>query len=138
MSKGIIVVNVPENCLDCPMGNLNWFVDGGDSGVYCQLNKKINIPYERAETERPVWCPIKQGEDVNRWKGLDKQGRVLKLPCDTVYFICDKNSKYAHVRSKSISELYIFEIEGIDKEGRYWSKKEFAEAALKEMGGNHE
>lgn len=56
----------------------------------------------------------------------------VHLPCERVYFICDKNTKYAMIMSKSIKDLSIREIEKIDKSGYYFSTKEKAEKALEE------
>ena len=63
-------------------------------------------------------------------------GYLVVLPCDTVYFICDKGTKDAHVRTKSILDLLVYDINVIDKDGRYWSVKEEAEKALEEMKKN--
>lgn len=75
------------------------------------------------------------------YQQLEKQGRLVKLPCKDVYFIVDiNNPKYAMVMKKSIRELAIYEIEDIDKENcKYFSTKEKAEAKLKELrGGENE
>lgn len=71
-------------------------------------------------------------EKLAEYENAEEEGRLVVLPCDTVYFICDKGTKYAHVRSKSILDLCVYELKGIDKDGRYWSTKEEAEKALKE------
>lgn len=57
----------------------------------------------------------------------------VHLPCKRVYFICDKNTKFAMVMSKSIKDLCIYEIKEIDKSGHYFSTKEKAEKALEGM-----
>ena len=44
----------------------------------------------------------------------------VHLPCERVYFICDKNTKFAMIMSKSIKDLSIHEIEEIDKSGYYF------------------
>ena len=65
----------------------------------------------------------------------------VHLPCERVYFICDKNTKYAMIMSKSIENLSIHEIEKIDKNCYYFSTKEKATKALEEElrgGGNNE
>lgn len=54
----------------------------------------------------------------------------VHLPCKIVYFICDKNTKFATVMSKSIKNLSVHEIEEIDKSGYYFSTMEKAEKAL--------
>ena len=75
-------------------------------------------------------------EKLADYEGLEEQGRLLKLPCDKVYYIVDKNNpKYATVMSKSIRDLTVHEIENIDIDGRYVSTKELAEAKLKELRG---
>ena len=80
----------------------------------------------------------KAKEKLAEYETAEEQGRLMVLPCDTVYFICDKGTKDAHIRTKSILDLLVYDINGIDKDGRYWSVKEEAEKALKEMEGNHE
>ena len=78
------------------------------------------------------------GQAINKlaeYETAEEEGRMMVLPCDTVYFIWDKSSGISHVRAKSILDLYLHEILGIDRDGRYWSVKEEAEKALKEMEG---
>lgn len=72
-------------------------------------------------------------EKLAEYETAEEEGRLVVLPCDTVYFICDKGTKDAHVRTKSILDLLVYDINGIDKDGRYWSVKEEAEKALKEI-----
>lgn len=71
------------------------------------------------------------------YEDLEKQGKLVKLPCEDVYFIVDiNNPKYAMVMKRPIRELVIYEIEDIDKENcKYFSTKEKAEAKLKELRG---
>ena len=68
----------------------------------------------------------------------EEEGRLVVLPCDTVYFIWNKSSGISHVRAKSILDLSLCEILGIDKDGRYWSVKDEAEKSLKEMEGKQD
>ena len=42
-------------------------------------------------------------------------GIMITYPNDYVYYIVDKNSKYATIMKKNIRDLTIYEIEGIDK-----------------------
>ena len=72
---------------------------------------------------------------LREYETAEEEGRLVVLPCDTVYFIWNKSSGISHVRAKSILDLSLREILGIDKDGRYWSAKEEAEKALKEMEG---
>ena len=81
-----------------------------------------------------LWAE-KAKEKLAEYETAEEEGRLMVLPCDTVYFICDKGTKDAHVRTKSILDLLVYDINGIDKDGRYWSAKEEAEKALKEMEG---
>lgn len=55
---------------------------------------------------------------------------VIVLPCDKVYSIVDKNTKYAYIHSKRIEELSINEIRDLSRYG-YYTTKEEAEKALK-------
>lgn len=74
--------------------------------------------------------------EADKWeeyKKLEEQGKLLKLPYDMVWFICDRKTKYATVMSKSIRDIAIYEIEGIDKKGYYWSTRDKALAAMKEL-----
>ena len=72
-------------------------------------------------------------EKLAEYETAEEEGRLVVLPCDTVYFIWNKSSGISHVRAKSILDLSLHEILEIDKDGRYWSVKEEAEKALKEM-----
>lgn len=56
---------------------------------------------------------------------------LQQLPCEQVYYIVDKGTKYATVMSCSITDLRLYEIKGIDKAGYYWSTKEQAEEVLR-------
>lgn len=75
-------------------------------------------------------------EKLAEYETAEEEGRLVVLPCDTVYFIWNKSSGISHVRAKSILDLSLREILGIDKDGRYWSAKEEAEKALEEMKKN--
>ena len=86
--------------------------------------------------ERPGIWMNKARKKLEEYETAEEEGRLVVLPCDTVYFICDKGTKDAHVRTKSILDLLVYDINGIDKDGRYWSVKEEAEKALKEMKKN--
>lgn len=78
-------------------------------------------------------------ERLGKYEDLEEQGRLLKLPCDKVYYIVDKNNpKYAAVMRKSIRDLTVYEIENIDIDGRYFSTEELAEAKLKELRCNND
>ena len=51
MAKGILVVDIPENCYECYMSELY-----GDGVVFCGGCER-NMDY--TESRRPDWCPIK-------------------------------------------------------------------------------
>ena len=85
--------------------------------------------------ERYSWLPIcehcKERITYEKYlKTAEEQGRLVVLPCGTVYFIHNKA-----IRTKSILDLLLWEIDGIDKGGEHWSTREKAEKALKEMEG---
>lgn len=77
---------------------------------------------------------------LKTYENLEEQGKLVKLPCEDVYFIVDiNNPKYAMVMKRPIRELAIYEIEDIDKENcKYFSTKEKAEAKLKELRCNND
>lgn len=79
-------------------------------------------------------------KQLKEYQHLEKQDRLVKLPCKDVYFVIDiNNPKYAMVMKRPIRELAIYEIEDIDKENRkYFSTKEKAEAKLKELRHNND
>ena len=58
-------------------------------------------------------------------------GIKITYPFDEVYFIIDSGSKDAWISSKPVRDLTIWEIEGIDRDGHYFSTKEKAEVALR-------
>lgn len=53
MSKGIIVMDIPENCEDCPCCH----TDNYD--FYCKRNGN-HVDWE----ENPDWCPIRPMPDI--------------------------------------------------------------------------
>lgn len=80
-------------------------------------------------------CPeiCKALEKLKHYEDLEEQGKLIELPCETVWFIVDKRTQYATVMSKSIKDLCLEEIKKIDLDGRYFSTKEKAENALREL-----
>ena len=98
----------------------------------CKVDRQIGNP-NRWE------CECSRCDKPNDWKNecvkklaeyetAEEEGRLVVLPCDTVYFIHNKA-----IRTKSILDLLLWEIDGIDKGGEHWSTREKAEKALKEM-----
>ena len=75
-----------------------------------------------------AWTHAELREKLMKYETAEEEGRLVVLPCDTVYFISD-----THIRAKSVLDLLICEIDGIDKGGEHWSTREKAEKALKEM-----
>lgn len=86
------------------------------------LGYRINPFNERLATQK-----------LAEYENAEEEGRLVVLPCNTVWFILDQNSPYAMVMPRSIEDLCLHEINKIDKDGRYWSSKEKAEKALKIM-----
>ena len=62
--------------------------------------------------------------------GIDVSGISISCPYDEVYFIVNKGSTDAWISSKPTRDLTIWEIEGIDKVGHYFSTKEKAEMEM--------
>ena len=69
-------------------------------------------------------------EKLGDYEDSEEQGLLLKLPCKDVYYIVDKGTEYETVMVESIDNLNLYEIRGIDKDGRYWSTLEQAEKNL--------
>lgn len=99
--------------------------------LYSCYGEKPNSYYSNCEEG---YCAMEKLED---YEDLEEQGRLIKLPCEDVYFIVDVNNpKYAMVMKRTIRDLTIYEIENIDKSGcKYFSTEEKAETRLKELRG---
>lgn len=99
--------------------------------LYSCYGEKPNSYYSNCEEG---YCAMEKLAD---YEDLEEQGRLIKLPCEDVYFIVDVNNpKYAMVMKRPIRELTIYEIENIDKSGcKYFSTEEKAETRLKELRG---
>ena len=92
-------------------------------------DKEIPTLVNNAEYWLEVYFKLKDIEDA------EEQGLLLRLPCNKVWFICDKGTEYATIMSKDIDDLTGYEVRKIDRDGRYWSTKGKAEAKLAEMEG---
>ena len=92
-------------------------------------DKEIPTLSNNAEYWLQAYFKLKDYEDS------EEQGLLLKLPCKDVFYIGDKGTKYEMVMRKSIDNLNLYEIRGIDKDGYYWSTRKLAEESLKESGG---
>ena len=53
MSKGIILVDIPEKCCNCRMGFVNEYYDQFE----CYFKPGAEI---KPDEEKPDWCPIKE------------------------------------------------------------------------------
>lgn len=105
-------------------------IDKEEDCPTCSICWDCDIPPRKCHYINDVLDKLAGYED------LEEQGRLLKLPCDKVYYIIDKNNpKYAIVMSKAIRDLTVYEIENIDIDGRYFSTEELAEAKLEELRG---
>ena len=71
---------------------------------------------------------MRAAKKLGELEDAEEEERLVVLPCGTVYFIHNKA-----IRTKSILDLLLWEIDGIDKGGEHWSTREKAEKALKEM-----
>ena len=53
-------------------------------------------------------------------------GISITYPFDEVYYIINQGTKDAWVSSKPVRYLMVWEIEGVDKDGHYFSTREKA------------
>ena len=71
MSKSVLVINTPENCLDC---QFCYELDEGveaccsisDDDKDTSLMKKINYEYGYCQG-KPDWCPLKELPNKKNW-----------------------------------------------------------------------
>ena len=71
MSKSVLVINTPENCLDCQFCyELDEGVEACCSISYddkdTSLMKKINYEYGYCQG-KPDWCPLKELPNKKNW-----------------------------------------------------------------------
>lgn len=57
-------------------------------------------------------------------------GISITYPFDEVYYIINQGTKDAWISSKPTRDLTVWEIEGIDKDGRYFSTEEKARVSM--------
>ena len=75
-------------------------------------------------------------EELQRYKYLEEQGRLIELPCEKVYRIINSDSpKYAFIDSIPIEMMPIYDLKHIDNGNIFFSTKEKAEAKLAEIEG---
>lgn len=82
-------------------------------------------------------------EARNKWLFVDKYNEavadhllasgVIASPCDTVWFIADKNTKYAIAMPRQTKELPLYMLSDLKKYGYYRTKEE-AEQAIEKDG----
>ena len=58
MAKGIIVVDIPERCADCPIEAYDETLYGDELNHHCPFEYKGYTDDVR-ESGKPDWCPIK-------------------------------------------------------------------------------
>ena len=105
--------------LDEVVENLNRVVQNGEE----------KLDYARILTNA-------EAEKWDKWKDLEKQGRLIELPCEKVYRIMNYDSpKYAFIDSIPIEMMLIYDLKHIDNGNIFFSTKEEAEAKLAEMEG---
>ena len=105
--------------LDEVVENLNRIVQNGEE----------KLDYARILTNA-------EAEKWDKWKDLEKQGRLIELPCEKVYRIMNYDSpKYAFIDSIPIEMMLIYDLKHIDNGNIFFSTKEEAEAKLAEMEG---
>ena len=105
--------------LDEVVENLNRIVQNGE--------EKLDYARILTNVEAEKW---------DKWKDLEKQGRLIELPCEKVYRIMNYDSpKYAFIESIPIEMMLIYDLKHIDNGNIFFSTKEKAEAKLAEMEG---
>lgn len=105
--------------LDEVVENLNRIVQNGE--------EKLDYARILTNVEAEKW---------DKWKDLEKQGRLIELPCEKVYRIMNYDSpKYAFIDSIPIEMMLIYDLKHIDNGNIFFSTKEKAEAKLKGMEG---
>ena len=78
-------------------------------------------------------------KELQHYKDLEEQGRLIELPCDRVYRIMNWDSpKSAFVDSIPIEMIPIYDLKNIDNGKWLFSTKEEAEAKLAELKGTEE
>lgn len=105
--------------LDEVVENLNRIVQNGEE----------KLDYARILTNA-------EAEKWDKWKDLEKQGRLIELPCEKVYRIMNYGSpNHAFIDSIPIVMMPIYDLKHIDNGDIFFSTKEKAEAKLAEMEG---
>lgn len=69
MSKAILVIDMPDECRNCPCFN------GLDFAAYCgKEDKKIEYDIDNLAYTKPIWCPLKalpEKIEYKLLKGID-------------------------------------------------------------------
>ena len=98
------------------------------------LNRVIQNGEEKLDYARILTNA--EAEKWDKWKDIEKQGRLIELPCEKVYRIINYDSpKYAFIDNIPIEMMPIYDLKHIDNGNIFFSTKEKAEAKLKEMEG---
>ena len=103
---------------------INGYAHGKKGRDLDHLSKK----YHRGEFECTALV-----EKLCEYEDAEESGRLVRLPCNTFYFVCNPGTPYAIVLSRNIRELSLLDIENIDYDGVHWSTREAAEKALEVM-----
>lgn len=101
-----------------------------------ELTAFDDLEWENFKCGLEVSVDIDVSTAINKLAGYEdseEQGLLLKVPCEKVWFIVDKGTKFATVMGQSTKFLYLYELKGIDKDGKYWSTKEKAEEVLAKL-----
>ena len=114
----------------------------------CDIIGKANIIYTKQSITEHIDYLIKNREDIvlsnmsetedyySFLRGFDYAINSIKYilneeRIEEVYYIINQGTKDAWISSKSVRDLTMWEIEGIDKDGHYFSTKEKAEMSIK-------
>lgn len=117
MSKSILVIDTPEKCLDCPLGNSEEY---GGEDVYCTVLECMTYQsglYEDAEKEemynskKPDYCPLEDDVCPDEFKvKLKRLGMLDKYEAIGTLDECREAREKQSPKSPCIRERGIYDI----------------------------
>lgn len=71
MSKSILIIDTPDNCMQCPMRTIGEFCD-----VRCCAKDNRTLQMNEGSKETPTWCPLRMVPDKREEKRPFGQGAL--------------------------------------------------------------
>ena len=56
--KAVLVIDMPENCMECAIGDTPHDTEWLDNRIYCPVAKEVACT--ATMPNRPEWCPLRQ------------------------------------------------------------------------------